>query len=100
MKIVNNYTPNKLLDLVSDTIANVSPNLGPLTAEIPLTGTEAILDSVGFVTLLVSIEQKLSGAVDLAASFMAQGDPDAPENPFRTVGSLADHLQTLLSARQ
>ena len=95
-----NYTRNELLSLVSDTIANVSPNVGAVTAEVPLTGAGAVLDSVGFVTLLVSVEQELGGAVDLATSFMAQGDPDAPENPFRTVGSLADHVQSLLSAQR
>jgi acyl carrier protein len=95
-----NCTRNELLALVTNAIVNVSPGVSAVTAEVPITGAGAVLDSVGFVTLLVSIEQELGGAVDLAASFMAQEDTNGTENPFRTVGSLVDHLQSLLSTQQ
>jgi hypothetical protein len=99
MNAVSHYAAKEMLRLVTDSIEAVAPNLGVMTAESRLTGSGAVLDSIGFVTLLVSIEQNLNGRVDLAASFMAQGNPDSSENPFRTVGSLADHLQALLSSK-
>jgi hypothetical protein len=64
---------------------------GPATR---LLGAGAVIDSVGFVSLLVSLEQQLPGPVDLASSFMNQ--PDG-ENSFSTVGSLTRHIQALMT---
>ena len=90
------YTHEELLALVSDVTAAAVPGVGPLKADSPLIGELAVVDSVGLVTLLVGLEERLQGAVDLAASFMAFPDPDAPDHPFRTVGSLAVHLHAQL----
>lgn len=90
------HPADDVLSLVIDTVATVAPTVGRVGAESPLIGGRAVLDSVGLVTLLVTLEQRLDNAVDLSALFMGQADPDAPENPFRTVASLADHLRRSL----
>lgn len=92
------FTQGQLVSLVSESVTSTKPDVGPLTADTPLIGQHAVLDSVGLITLLVSLEEKLHGAVDLAASFMSQEDPDAPEHPFRTISSLASHLHQELSS--
>ncbi len=96
MTPIDGSPENDLLSLVIETIGVVSPGAADVNAATPLIGARAVLDSVGLVTLLVTLEQKLDNAVDLAALFMGQGDPDAPENPFRTVASLAEHLRRSL----
>jgi acyl carrier protein len=80
--------------VVLETLALVSPGL-PSDDSLPLIGSQASLDSVGFINLLVALEQRLGGAIDLSASFMEQGDGEGPGNPFRTVGSLTRHIQDL-----
>jgi hypothetical protein len=92
------WSPKELETVVLDTIGSINPGLVAVSAETALMGESAILDSVGLVTLLVSLEERLEGAVDLAASFLAQQNPDSSEHPFRTVGSLAVHLSEQLVA--
>jgi acyl carrier protein len=87
-----------LVALVIDAVTSVSPDHDQLGPGTPLIGESAELDSVGFVSLLVSIEERLHGGVDLASSFMAHDNPDAPDHPFRTISSLAEHLHGQLSA--
>ena len=100
MALPPRYSPSELLALVADAVATVSPAAGAVSSDTALIGPQAVLDSVGFVTLLVCVEQKLEGRVDLAASFMAQTDPESADNPFRTAGALAGHLQQLLAGSQ
>ena len=61
-----------------------------------LLGDAAVIDSIGFVSLLVALEEQLPGPLDLATSFMDQPDGDGP---FATVGSLTRHVLTLLANR-
>lgn len=86
-----------LVRVVREAIAEVVPGVDQVEESTPLIGEGAVVDSVGFVTLLVAIEQQLEGRVDLAASFLEQGTADNPTNPFRTVGALVRHLRVLTS---
>lgn len=84
--------------LIVKTLGEVVPDLGRSAGpDTPLIGEGAVVDSVGFINLLVSIESSLGGDVDLSTSFMERGDL-AVGNPFRTVGSLASHIQELRAA--
>jgi hypothetical protein len=87
-----------LVSLVSEAVSAAIPDLGPLSSSSVLLGEGAILDSVGLITALIGIEERLQGAIDLAASFMAFGTVDAGVHPFRTIGSLAEHLSGQLQA--
>ena len=57
-----------------------------------LLGDGAVIDSIGFVSLLVSLEEQLPGPLDLATAFVDQPDGDSP---FATVGSLTRHILVL-----
>jgi len=86
-----------LLSEITATLRSVRPDLGVPDAGTRLTGSEAVLDSVGFVTLLIALEQNLGNSLDLAASFLEVGGSEGESNPFHTVGSLADHIHRLSS---
>ena len=92
-------TRNEIIRAVVDTIGVVNPDVGTVDADTRLLGPNAVLDSAGFVTLLVALEENLESAVDLSASFLEQDDVDAPGHPFSKVGVLADHIVRLLSNR-
>ena len=66
---------------------------GPATA---LTGEDASLDSIGFLTFLITLEGELGGRVDLAAS-LQDGALEAEENPFRTVATLTAFIAERLN---
>ncbi len=91
------YTRAEIISIIRDALALVCPHADRVDPDTCLLGSGAILDSVAFVTLLVSLEQSLGNRVDLSASFMEQGNVDDKQNCFRTVGSLADHVHGLLS---
>jgi hypothetical protein len=84
---------------VVESVKTVAPDAGPVGNDTYLSGSAAILDSVGFVTLLVDLEGRLGNSVDLSGSFMAQDGVDEASSPFRTVDSLVTHIQHLSSMR-
>jgi hypothetical protein len=88
---------NDIKKAVVDSVTAVAPDAGPIGTDTYLVGSEAILDSVGFVTLLVDLEGRLGNSVDLSTSFIEQDGLDDATNPFRTVDSLAMHIQRLCS---
>jgi acyl carrier protein len=90
---------NEIVTAVIDSIGAVSPDVGTVNATTQLLGPEAVLDSVGFVTLLIALERNLGNAVDLSAAFLEQDGVDEALHPFSTVGSLADHIMGLLANR-
>jgi len=73
-------------------LAMIAPDARLDGPDTRLLGGGAVIDSVGFINLLVSLEQHLPAPVDLASSFMNQPDGD---NAFSTVGSLTRHILAL-----
>jgi hypothetical protein len=98
MVSVDSYTRDAIVSVITDAVATVSPDSRAVDETTYLLGSYAILDSVGFITLLITLEQNLKNAVDLSASFMEQGHFEETKNPFLTVGSLANHIHNLLAA--
>jgi acyl carrier protein len=96
---MNRVTPSRseILDVIVNAIRTIAPDAVRVDATTHLLGPSAVLDSVGFVTLLIAIEQSLASAVDLSSSLMEQDATAEADNPFRTVASLTDHIERLLS---
>ena len=90
-------TRNELLRTVIESVKGVRPDAAGVGADTHLLGPNAVLDSVGFVTLLIAVEGNLGNAVDLSTSFLEQNGVDAAGSPFSTVGLLADHIGALLT---
>lgn len=93
-------TKNDVVRVVIDSLKIIRPDADTVFgADTHLVGPEAVIDSVGLVTLLVAVEESLDNAVDLSASFLQPDDSEDRTDPFSTVGSLADHIAGLLAGR-
>lgn len=99
MLATNGQTHSDLLSAVIEAVATVRPDADAVGQQTRLIGSGALLDSVGLVSLLINLEQRLDNAVDLASSFMTSANLAEEEHPFRTVGSLTEHIQQLLADR-
>jgi hypothetical protein len=97
MNQTGRLSEDEIRRVVVESVKAVAPDAGPVGRDTYLAGSQAILDSVGFVTLLVDIEGRLGNSVDLSTSFLEQDGMDEASNPFRTVESLAAHIQRLAS---
>lgn len=97
MNQAGRFSENEIRQAVIDSVTTVAPDAGPIGTDTCLFGSQAILDSVGFVTLLVDLEGRLGNGVDLSTSFMEQDGVDEASNPFLTVESLTNHIQRLSS---
>lgn len=60
-----------------------------LDAETPLLGRQGVVDSLGLVSVIVSVEQALADELDLTVSLADDRAFSQRSSPFRTVGSLA-----------
>ena len=65
-----------------------------------LIGRQAVLDSLGLVTLLVDLEQRLDEVHGLAVTLADERALSQKHSPFRTVHTLTDYICTLLAERQ
>lgn len=65
---------------------------GPITPETRLFGPDGALDSLGLVSVLVEIEQKIADLGAGPVSLMDDRAMSQTSSPFRTVDSLADYL--------
>jgi len=90
-------TREKILTLITESLEDVNAARGPgaridMSEDVRLFGKGSALDSLEFVTFMLSLEEQLEqqneGSWDLAAILF---DENAGE-PFRSVSALADFL--------
>lgn len=65
-----------------------------------LIGRRALLDSLGLVTLIVDLEQKIEETFDVALTLANERAMSQKNSPFLTVGSLADYICALLDEQR
>lgn len=65
---------------------------GTITDETVLVGTDAVLDSMGVVQLVVEVEQRVEQAHGISITLANDKAMSQRSSPFRTVGVLADHV--------
>lgn len=63
-----------------------------LTGDSVLVGPDAIIDSLGVVSLIVEIEQIVEGEHGVSVILANDKAMSAKNSPFRTVGVLAAHV--------
>ena len=61
--------------------------------DTPLTGENGPLDSLGFVNLIVAVEQRLDSVFTTSVSLLDDEMLDPTAGHFRTVGALIDYLE-------
>jgi acyl carrier protein len=76
------------------------PPLGPVDEDIHLIGRRAVLDSLGMVTLIVDLEQRLEEEHGLSLTLADDRAMSQKNSPFLTVRSLADYIYALVEEEQ
>jgi acyl carrier protein len=61
-----------------------------------LIGRKGILDSLGLVSAIVNIEQKLSDDYDILVTIADDRAMSQEKSPFRSLGSLAEYISLLI----
>lgn len=87
---------SEILEAVVSVLKQVRPDLDAVSEETSLMGQGAVIDSIGMVSFLITLEQSLNNRVDLSALMLERGDQEGEGNPFRTVGSLANVVSSSL----
>lgn len=92
-------TRPKTVSLILDCIANIPGAAGTVrdgsSDELPLLGPGSTLDSIGLVTLIVDVEQRLADEYDVSVTLASENAMSRRQSPFRTVGALADYISEL-----
>jgi acyl carrier protein len=65
--------------------------------ETVLVGKDAVLDSLGVVSLIVEIEQRVEGGHGVSVTLANDKAMSARNSPFRTVGVLTDHVVAMVA---
>jgi acyl carrier protein len=68
-----------------------------LTEETVLVGKDAVLDSLGVVSLVVEVEQRIEGEHDVSITLANDKAMSARNSPFRTIGVLTDHVMATVA---
>lgn len=63
-----------------------------ITEDSVLVGADAILDSLGVVSLIVEVEQRLEGRFNVSVTLANDKAMSQKNSPFRTVRVLTDHV--------
>ena len=68
-----------------------------LNEETVLVGKDAVLDSLGVVSLIVEVEQRVEGEHGASVTLANDKAMSQRNSPFRTVGILTDHVVAMVA---
>jgi acyl carrier protein len=77
---------------LKDGLEQAGTPLEKIDEETVIVGPDAVLDSIGVVSLIVDIEQRLQMDHDIAVTLASEKAMSQKNSPFRTVGVLATHI--------
>jgi acyl carrier protein len=69
---------------------------GTLGEDTVLVGKDAVLDSLGVVSLIVEVEQRVESEHGASVTLANDKAMSQRNSPFRTVGVLTDHLVAMV----
>ena len=72
----------------------------PISDDTVLLGTGTLLDSLDFVLLVTNVEEGLQNLTGQEVAIGADLQSFEEENPFRTVATLSNHIETILQLGQ
>ena len=73
------------------------PALDGVTEDTVLVGKDAVLDSLGVVSLIIEVEQRVESGHGISVTLANDKAMSARNSPFRTVGVLTDHLVAMVA---
>ena len=62
----------------------------------PLFGNEGLLDSMGLVNLIVTLEERIQEEYEILITIADEKAMSRSESPFRNVSTLAEYIEELL----
>ncbi len=65
----------------------------------PLYGQDGGLDSLGFVTFVVAVEQAVEEEMGISITLADEKAMSQRNSPFRTVGTLVDYISALIAEK-
>jgi len=77
---------------LKDVLEQAGTPLDHIGEETEIVGPAAVIDSIGVVSLIVDIEQRLQMDHDIAITLASEKAMSQKNSPFRTVGVLAAHV--------
>lgn len=94
----------RVLKAISNAIDNMNQLLdkGEKIKKSPQTalfGPSGVLDSLGFVNLIVAVEQKIEEEFGVAITLADERAMSRRNNPFQTIGTLSDYITSLLEEK-
>lgn len=89
---------NALIFAAVDEVNTLLPRANRLEKSLGtvISGDGSRLDSLGLVNLIFAVEQKLEQQHGLSVSLNNDGTLNRPQDPFRTLGTLAEHIHSLV----
>lgn len=91
---------NIVISCLRDSIEQLGGPVPDITEETVIVGKDAVLDSVGVVSLIVDIEQKLESEHSVAVTLASDKAMSQKNSPFRTAGVLAEYMCQVIQEGQ
>ncbi len=90
-------TKDEITAIIRATLEDILPKTacGPAYAGSALFGRDGILDSIGLLTLVVQLEEKLSAATGKPVRLVTSAAMSQTKSPFRDVDSLTSYIGEL-----
>ena len=85
-----------ITDIISENLKESETELATLSDSTRLIGREGVLDSLGLVSAIVDIEQKLSDDYAIEVTIADERAMSQEKSPFRTVGTLVEYISLLI----
>ena len=83
-----------VLGCLRDAVQQSGGDPATVGEETAIIGSGAVVDSIGVVSLIVDIEQRLELEHQVSVTLASERAMSQRSSPFRTAGVLADHVLT------
>jgi len=81
-----------VISALRDAVDQSGGDASGVTEETVIVGPEAVIDSIGVVSLIVDIEQRLEMDHQISVTLASDRAMSQRNSPFRTPAVLADHI--------
>jgi acyl carrier protein len=93
---ITDMLTTRLKEILSELMRGNPIEMPDLNESTRLIGKKAVLDSLGLVNLIISIEQQLGDDHDITITIADERAMSQEKSPFRTIGSLSEYICLLI----
>jgi acyl carrier protein len=87
------------VDEVDEALSKSKNSQLVITPETILVGEHGKLDSLGFVSFIFALEQKIEQELGVTITLVDERAMSQKDSPFETIGKLADYISLLLEEK-